>query len=255
MFYCFYLSGKMTNIQQLNIFILFPTLASIIQIAIMVSTLSSGLVSDNLGRKKSLIIGQMLILFGWCLLYFAWNFQSLLIARCIMGIGVGVAYPNICLYLSEIALIRMRGTLTVMNTVMTNASFIYSLFFSAILTLKGLILVSALIPVIFLAVSYFLPESPVWLVKKKNYEKFEQTMQALRGIDYKIQAELHDIETVCNSQSTGGFINTIMNMKCKEVWIPVSMMLAMFILQVSDFWKTSYTSLFSIFLLHMALKP
>ena len=71
----------------------------------MISTLSSGLVSDNLGRKKALIIGQMLILFGWSLLYFAWNFQILLTARCVMGIGVGVAYPNICMYLSEISLV------------------------------------------------------------------------------------------------------------------------------------------------------
>ena len=30
--------------------------------------------------------------------------------------GVGIAYPNICLYVMEIALIRMRGTLAVMNT-------------------------------------------------------------------------------------------------------------------------------------------
>ena len=134
----------------------------------MVSTLSSGLVSDNLGRKKALIIGQMLILFGWSLLYFAWNFQTLLMARCVMGIGVGIAYPNICMYLSEISLIRNRGTLSVINTVMTNAAFIYSLLFSAILSLKGLILASALIPILFLMVAYFLPESPLWLVKVRK---------------------------------------------------------------------------------------
>ena len=134
----------------------------------MVSTLSSGLVSDNLGRKKALIIGQLLILFGWSLLYFAWNFQMLLTARCIMGIGVGIAYPNICMYLSEISLIRNRGTLSVINTIMTNAAFIYSLLFSAILSLKGLILASALIPILFLMVAYFLPESPLWLVKVRK---------------------------------------------------------------------------------------
>ena len=82
----------------------------------MVSTLVSGVVSDALGRKKSLIIGQLFILFGWVILYFAPNFYMLLSARCIIGFGVGIAYPSICLYLSEIALIRMRGTLSVLNT-------------------------------------------------------------------------------------------------------------------------------------------
>ena len=74
-------------------------------------------------------------------------------------------------------------------------------------------------------------------IKKKNYEKFEETMHTLRGSDYQTQAELHDIQSVCNSTSTGGVVSTIMNMKCKEVWIPVSMMLAMFILQVSSFYN------------------
>ena len=87
-------------------------------------------------------------------------------------------------------------------------------------------------------------------VKKKNYEKFEETMHALRGSDYQTHAELHDIQSVCNSTSTGGFISTVMNMKCKEVWIPVSMMLAMFILQVSFFYNFHQIS-FSIIITNL----
>ena len=76
---------------NINDFIFYFT-ASIIQIAIMVSTLFSGLISDIFGRKKSLIIGQIFVFLGWILLYFAWNLYLLLTARCIMGVGKAIFY-------------------------------------------------------------------------------------------------------------------------------------------------------------------
>ena len=105
--------------------------------AILASTLVSGFFSDFFGRKKALIIGQVVMLLGWVVVYFATSFGVLLSGRCITGLGIGIAYPTICMYLCEIALIRLRGTMAVMNTIMTNASFIYSLLFSATLSLQG----------------------------------------------------------------------------------------------------------------------
>ena len=82
------------GISSINNFIFYFT-ASIIQIAIMVSTLFSGLISDIFGRKKSLIIGQIFVFLGWILLYFAWNLYLLLTARCIMGVGKAISYFKI----------------------------------------------------------------------------------------------------------------------------------------------------------------
>jgi len=206
-------------------------LISIIQIAIMVSTLFSGLISDIFGRKKSLIIGQIFVFLGWILLYFAWNLYLLLTARCIMGVGVGIAYPNICLYVMEIALIRMRGTLAVMNTVMTNASFIYSLIFSATMPLQGLMIMSAIVPLLFLMVSHFLPESPNWLMKNGKYEETEKTILALRGAQYQHNLEIQDIQSVSDNQSVTGFWSTANELKSRQVLTPVLIMLGMFILQ------------------------
>ena len=59
-----------------------------------------------------------------------------------------------------------------MNTVTANGAFVYSLAMSAIFDVKGLIIMSGLIPASFIIFSYFLPESPLWLIKrsvKSNY--------------------------------------------------------------------------------------
>ena len=71
----------------------------------MVSTILNSFITEPLGRKKSFIFGQLIILSGWVMLYFACSFQILLAARLVMGIGVGIVFPVTCIYLSEIALV------------------------------------------------------------------------------------------------------------------------------------------------------
>ena len=68
--------------------------------------------------------------------------------------------------LSEIALIRMRGTFTMMNQLTIYAALIYSVVLSACFSVKILIVMSAIPTIIFLMTSYILPESPMWLMKK-----------------------------------------------------------------------------------------
>ena len=53
-----------------------------------------------------------------------------------------------------------------MNTVTSNFAFVYSLILTATLPFKGFIYMSCLPSATFLLFSYFLPESPLWLMKK-----------------------------------------------------------------------------------------
>ena len=62
--------------------------------------------------------------------------------------------------------IRFRGNITIILVVTTNASFIYSLALSAAFDLRGFIFVSAILPPLFIILSYFLPESPFCLMKR-----------------------------------------------------------------------------------------
>ena len=98
-------------------------------------------------------------------------------------------------------------------------------------------MMSAMLPVLFLAVSYFLPESPIWLMKKKKYEETEKTLEALRGSGYNMTMELQDIQYVCdnNVEATTGFWDSVNELKSRQVMMPILMMLTMFILQVSCF--------------------
>ena len=84
-------------------------------ISIMIFSISGGSIADWIGRKRTLIIGQIIMMSGWIIIYFAYNFLLALLGRALTGIGVGMMLPVQTLQLSEIALVKMRGHLSTMN--------------------------------------------------------------------------------------------------------------------------------------------
>ena len=55
--------------------------------------LVAGSISELIGRKKTLILGQIFMIIGWVVIYFAQNFLTLLVGRFIIGIGIGIGLP------------------------------------------------------------------------------------------------------------------------------------------------------------------
>ena len=69
-----------------------------------------------LGRKKSFILGQTIILMAWVIIYFAPNFAVLITGRSIMGVGIGLIYPIGAIYLAEISLVSKLSITSVTKT-------------------------------------------------------------------------------------------------------------------------------------------
>ncbi|MGH8463639.1 MAG: 3-(3-hydroxy-phenyl)propionate transporter MhpT, partial [Pseudomonas sp.] len=69
-----------------------------------------GWVADRIGRKR-VLMGSV-ALFGLFSLVtaLAWDFNSLIVARCLTGVGLGAALPNLIALTSEAAGPRLRGT-------------------------------------------------------------------------------------------------------------------------------------------------
>ena len=62
------------------------------------SLLVSGSIAELIGRKLTLIIGQLFVLFGWIIIYFSNNFLMLLFGRFINGLGVGLCLPGLFIF-------------------------------------------------------------------------------------------------------------------------------------------------------------
>ena len=198
----------------------------------MIFMLVGGSIAELIGRKRTLIIGQSCILVGWTTMFLAKRFPILLIGRLIIGAGIGVCLPTSTLQLSEISLIKMRGTLSMMGYLVMNAGAVNSLISAANFSIHTVMILSILPPVVFLLTCYFLPESPVWLMKKGYTEKARLSLLSLRGPDYDMNHELKEIEDLVTTQDDSGWLDKLKKLHSRENAIPFAIISVIFILQV-----------------------
>ena len=188
--------------------------------------------AELLGPKRTILVGQSCILFGWIVVYLATNFISLLIGRFIMGLGAGLSLSSTTLQLSEIALIRYRGIFSMMNNLTVYAALIYSLVLSATVSLNMVMVLSAIPTVAFLVASFFLPESPIWLVKKGQLQKAKLSIIVLRGMEYDYMPEMKELEHLTQNQGNVTITERIRELRSRKNVVPFLIMALMISLQV-----------------------
>jgi len=71
---------------------------------------AGGWLADRIGRKRVLMASVGLFGVFSLAIALAWDINSLLVARCLTGVGLGAALPNLIALTSEVAGPRLRGT-------------------------------------------------------------------------------------------------------------------------------------------------
>jgi len=173
-------SGAIGFMQQnfdLNEFQVGWAVSSLI-IGCIVGALSSGVLSEKYGRKRVLIAAAILFIIGSVFSAIPNTFNEFIIARMIGGIGIGITSTLCPLYNAEIAPAKYRGRLVALNQLATVTGI--SLVYFINVWIAGLgdaawdistawrwMFAVGIIPgLIFLALLFFVPESPRWLIKQ-----------------------------------------------------------------------------------------
>lgn len=147
----------------------------------------AGLLSDNLGRKKTMLISALMFSISAIGCAVCKGFSDLVVFRMIGGFGIGVVSIVSPIYISEVAPAEKRGTLVSLYQLAVTIGFLLA-YLVNYLILKGADLTSTdpslgarmfgteywrgmlgceTIPdLLFLAVIFFIPESPRWLIVK-----------------------------------------------------------------------------------------
>ena len=84
----------------------------------------------------------------------------------------------------------------------------------------------------FLVFSWFLPESPVWLMKKGYMEKARISLISVRGSNYDTCLELEEIKSLVESQEKSSLSQKLRYLKSRENIIPLLILSLIFLLQV-----------------------
>ena len=155
----------------------------------IVGNLVAGPLSDQIGRKPSLLIAALLFITTGLMCAFANNIETFIAGRVVGGLGVGIAILVAPVFIAEIAPAKKRGWLVSFNQLLIVIG-LSAAYFSNYFILKTVddpltnwrwMLGVEIIPaVLYFVAVLFIPESPRWLIM---HGKDEQAIKVLTRVD------------------------------------------------------------------------
>jgi MFS transporter, SP family, galactose:H+ symporter len=169
--------------------------------------LGAGWMSATLGRKRSLMLGAVLFITGSLFCAMAWNPTSLVAARVVLGLAIGVATFTAPLYLAEVAPERIRGamisTYQLMITTGILLAFLSDTAFSSTGNWRWMLGIIAIPGALFMVGLFFLPDSPRWLLLRGRKQDAQVVLAKLRGDERVVEKEIADIEEQLKTKQHG----------------------------------------------------
>ena len=183
--------------------------ASCALIGCIAGAMFAGKLSDGIGRKKVLILSAILFAVSSIGILLPMSLDWFIFFRIIGGLGIGIASMLAPMYISEIAPAPIRGRLVSINQLGIVSGILLIYFVNA--TIAGWhdeawnvsigwrwMFGSGVFPsVIFLALLFFVPESPRWLAQKQRWNDAEFILAKVNGAR-KAKTELDEIKAALN---------------------------------------------------------
>ncbi|CAH1971118.1 unnamed protein product [Acanthoscelides obtectus] len=175
--------------QELSIF------AGIINAGAVAGALVAGVISNHVGRKKFFILLAFLMLAGFFIHTITRNLYLHYLARCLIGLGTGGGVV-IYLYAAEIAGKHNRATTATISSLMFAIGRLYVYCLGPVVSIKQYCFLCT-VPLMLCIVWIILivPESPFYLVAKKQDAKAEKVLHKLNPAE-KAMEQMQDIRVL-----------------------------------------------------------
>lgn len=168
---------------------------SILLFGAMIGSIISGYMADKIGRRRTIIWNNMVMLLASLFAAFGDSVLLLTLSRFILGLGVGIASVIPGLYLTEISPAHIRGELGAMNQLNGWVGIIVSYIVgwgiagcnkSGDLCWRNMFASGAVLCILhwFLTIA-FLPESPRWLESQGRTTDALQIIEKIYGLENK----------------------------------------------------------------------
>ncbi|KAG7213790.1 hypothetical protein KM043_003010 [Ampulex compressa] len=145
------------------------------------ASLGLGLLTERLGRKATGCLMALPLCLCWILTIFASSHAEIFVARFFAGIGGAASLFLVPLYVSEIAGDSVRGMLGSLLVFVLNIGVLLSYIFGAILSFRVFAMCALLLPLVYLVAFLFLPETPVYLVRKNRLREAARSLMWLKA--------------------------------------------------------------------------
>ena len=165
----------------------------------VIGALGSGILGQRIGGRESLRIMAILYAISALGSAFAWNWDVLMIARFIGGLGIGGSSVLGPVYIAELAPAKLRGRMVGLFQINVVLGILLAYLSNYVITLQHLgsaqwrweFGVAFLPSVIFLILLYGIPRSSRWLVTTNRTDEAREVLQLMGSPDS--EAELKEI--------------------------------------------------------------
>lgn len=149
-----------------------------------------GILIDVLGRKLAMLLLVFPFTLGWALIIWATNVGMLYAGRYIVGVSGGAFCVAAPIYTGEIAEKEIRGSLGSYFQLMITIGILFVYAIGSAVNVFYLSIICGAIPLIFGAVFFFMPETPMYLVSRGKDQEAKNSIRKLRGDAYDVDSEL-----------------------------------------------------------------
>ena len=153
----------------------------------LLGTLIAGPACDRFGRRTMIAVASVIFILGVFCILLANSFLSLLLARLLLGIGVGVVAVAVPLYVAEMVPETSRGKYVTFFQLFLTFGIVAAYFVDMAFTASGdwrAMFAVVLIPAAIILFGIFrLPETPRWLVANNRIEQAQSVLQKMRTQD------------------------------------------------------------------------
>ncbi|KAJ8967883.1 hypothetical protein NQ317_013785 [Molorchus minor] len=156
-------------------------IASVHSAATPLGSLLSGVLMDRCGRKLALQIASTPLILGWILIGLSENHAVLLLGRLIAGLSAGLTAAAGQVLIGEISEPHLRGMFSSVPFASYSFGILLVYALGSILPWRYVAGLSIVLPLLSILAFFFLPESPVWLVRHGKVEGARKALLWLRG--------------------------------------------------------------------------
>lgn len=177
-----------------------------------------GPLCDSFGRKRAILITDIIFAIGGFLLFAAPNFATIVLGRVVVGFAIAVSGIADVSYLHEIAPVQFRGAIVSVNEACISLGFLLAFGIGSALSGNGntdgwriMFGLSGLIALVQFAGMLSLPESPKWLEERGRHEESEIALRRING-DYALYHLKGNSNETTNAEpqgSTSAYQSTI----------------------------------------------
>ncbi|KAI8258704.1 General alpha-glucoside permease [Colletotrichum sp. SAR11_239] len=166
-------------------------------IGIFVSAFATGIVSDFIGRKRTIIIACFICVGGIILQYFSTTVLMLFGGKTVATFGFGLGHSLGPVFVAELAPVKMRGVcLVLVNTMITIGQWLNSVtvlgsdHYNNDLSWRIPLITQLIPPGLLLLGLPFLPESPSWLLIKGRREEAANSYRRFNGPKFDVDGAM-----------------------------------------------------------------